>query len=165
MILQIEDWTFDVDVGKTMEYSAAEAAEHCDCGYCRNYYRAVDSVFPGLRPFLARFGVDVEAPDTLYPYDLQKDRMWYEGEYAVFGRILRAGENAVYNGETGQMQIIPIPVDSGEPSSFVLSIEGAELPWLLDEHMQDVVSPANEPDFQQQMWDNLLNKAQTDIIT
>ena len=53
MILQIDDWKFDIDMERTMEYSAKEAAEHCDCAYCRNFYAAVDEHCSDLRPFLA----------------------------------------------------------------------------------------------------------------
>ena len=37
MILKIDDWEFDIDLERTMAYSAAEAADHCTCAYCRNF--------------------------------------------------------------------------------------------------------------------------------
>lgn len=40
MILEIDGWKFDIDFERTMEYSAAEAKEHCNCAYCHNFYAA-----------------------------------------------------------------------------------------------------------------------------
>ena len=89
MILEIGDWIFDVDMTATMEYSATEALEHCLCCYCRNFYGSVDERYPGLRPFLAGFGVDVEAPDELMPFFPPSECVAF---YAVSGRILQEGQ-------------------------------------------------------------------------
>ena len=51
MVLKIDDWVFDVDITATMEYSTREAAAHCDCAYCRNFYAAVDDTYPQIRRF------------------------------------------------------------------------------------------------------------------
>ena len=159
MILKIEDWEFDIDMERTMEYSAAEAAEHCDCAYCRNFYASVDHECPELRPLLAQFGIDIEAPDALYPYDVQ-DWMRYEGEYVVFGKILREGNDRICV-ENGVYPYI-YPTKSSDyalaEAHFVLSLEELELPWILDEPLKDVRSMANEPSFLKRMWDKLLGK-------
>ena len=164
MFLQIQDWRFEVDLTATMAYSAAEAAEHCDCAYCRNFYTAVD---PHIRSFLTQFGLDVEAPDALYPYDLPDGRMLYKGEYVVFGRILEAGEEPLVPDPGGSVRIMPQWSDAYDHPQryFVLSLEGAVLPWLLEEPLDEVVSPANDPEFLEQMWDKLLEKAEPNTPT
>ena len=91
MIVKIDDWKFDVDITATMAYSAAEAAEHCTCGYCRNFYAAVDAVYPNLRRFFAEFGVHIEAPEELIPYE----PTLMEGSYAVCGRVLGVGSKPI----------------------------------------------------------------------
>ena len=63
MQMHIGAWLVDVDVPLNMEISAGQAREHCTCGYCRNFYAAVNTVCPSLRPFLAKLGIDVEGPD------------------------------------------------------------------------------------------------------
>lgn len=166
MIVAIDDWKFDIDMERTMEYSAAEAAEHCDCAYCRNFYAAVDDHCPELRPLLARFGIDVEGPDALYPYDAHKDRILYEGEYVVFGAILQQGKKPINFAGANAFVIWPT-AESGygfSESHFVLSLEGVEMEWVLDEPIKDVISPANEPSFLNKMWDRLLDKAENSNI-
>ena len=158
MILQIEDWKFDIDLQRTMEYSSQEAADHCDCAYCRNFYTAVDKVCRYLRPFLAQFGLDVEAPDVLYPYDID-GKMFYEGEYLVFGSIIERGKHAI---TVGSAYVEPMEKSTHEHDAahFVLSLENLEIPWELDEPLEDVISTANEPSFIQKMWDRLLTRGE-----
>ena len=154
MIIDFLDWKFDVDVERTMARSALEAAEHCTCGYCRNFYETVDEENPELRYFLAEFGVDIEAPDVLYPYDIDEE-MCYEGEYVVLGRILKQGSGPIH---VCGACILPTALSkhSVEQPHFLLSLYELELPWVLDEPLDDVVSTANEPSFQEQMWQRLL---------
>lgn len=160
MILEIDDWKFDVDIARTMEYSAAEAAEHCECAYCRNFYAAINDHCPELRTFLAQFGIDAEAPDALYPYDSHKDLLWYEGEYVVFGSILRFGKKPIVADASQIFLIEPLSEDrySLPQPYFLLSFDSVEMNWLLSEPMEEVISPANEPSFLKMMWDRLLGK-------
>lgn len=160
MRVTLGDWVFDVDIGATMEYSAAEAAEHCDCAYCRNFYAAVDAAYPELGPALADFGVDIQAPEELMPYDLD-DRMVYDGVWAVCGKVVKQGRGAV---SFGGISILPDPENSlnvncfcPEPY-FLLNVSGLELSWGLDEPMCEVLSPANQSSFLSKMWDRLLGK-------
>jgi hypothetical protein len=146
MIIKVDDWVFDVDLDTTMVYSAQEAQEHCTCGYCRNFYTAVDGVYPGLRPFLAQFGVDIEAPDQLIPYE----PTLMDGFYAISGRVIRFGSKPMFiDGLSicvADSDDLHVNVCCPEPY-FVLNTGLMELPWVLDEKMEDVVSPANDPDF------------------
>ena len=162
MILAIDDWRFEVDIAATMEYSTKEAAEHCDCAYCRNFYATVDSTYPELRPFLAQFGVDIEAPDELLPFDATL----YLACYCVNGRILSYGKPLIHAGdvkimpETAQDAMINIGLRA---PYFVISAGPFQLPWILDEPMVDVISPANEPSFLKKMWERLLGKNKKNI--
>lgn len=168
MRLKIADWEFDIDMERTMAYSAAEAAEHCDCAYCRNFYEVVDTDYPELRPFLAQFGLDIEAPDELMPYDVADD-MHYDGVYMVSGRILQKGQKPLL--DHGCLTIEAREYEDGllinhncpEPC-FALDVGTVILPWVLDEPMKDTISPANEPSFLKKMWDRLLGKAKKSDI-
>lgn len=163
MILQLDDWQFDIDMVRTMEYSALEVEDHCTCAYCRNFYAAVDHACPRLRPFLGQFGLDIEAPDALYPYDTYWDRMCYEGKYVVFGRIIQFGKKRF---DLQGAYIWPMLDDEFpiEEPHFILSLEELEIMWVLDEPMKEVLSPANEPGFLKKMWKRLLDKVKPDII-
>lgn len=171
MILQIDDWKFDIDMERTMEYSADEAAEHCDCAYCRIFYAAVDRTYPELRPFLAQFGLDIEAPGEMDTDIYRCDSIDYELGYIVFGKILRCGDTELFAGTLHASVVYPkrgtylweiMPKDA---ECFELSIPFFRLPWVLDEPMEDVVSPANEPSFLKKMWYRLLGKAKNSDIT
>ncbi len=160
MLLQIDDWKFDVDIEGTMAYSAAEATEHCDCAYCRNFYAAVDGAFPKLRPFLAQFGLDIEAPDELMPFTATNMMVLY----AVSGKILQYSKEPIM---LDGLRIDPEPHEVSRINTecprpiFILSVGTFDLPWVLDEPLveDEIVSPANEPSFLKKMWDRFLGKA------
>lgn len=164
MFIRINDWQFDVDMAATMAYSATEAAEHCLCGYCRNFYAAIDQVYPNLRPFLAQFGIDITAPDELLPYEPTV----YRACYCVSGRILQQGSGEI---TIDGISVIPEVSDqlyrnTGCPAPILcLSVGLIVLPWVLEEPMEDVESPANLPSFLKRMWDALLNRKPNDQIT
>lgn len=165
MILQIDDWKFDIDMTATMEYSANEAESHCDCAYCRNFYAALDGEYPNFRKFLADFGLDAEAPGELMPFD-EESGMLYLGEYVVSGRILQIGNQSLcvdgvyitpeYDSEINHTMLKPC---------FYLTLEGLHLPWVLDEPMKDVLSPANLPSFLKRMWKKLMSRQPKSDIT
>ncbi len=163
MIINIADWEFDIDLQRTMAYSHAEALAHCDCAYCRNFYLAVDNAYPQLRAFLTQFGVDLEAPDELMPYDVD-GRMLYEGTYVVFGRIRKPGKQGFAFGNASLLPMEEDGYDFEEPY-FVLTLERIILPWMLDESLKDVVSPANEPFFIDKMMDHLLQIQDDTLIS
>jgi len=147
MCIRIDDWEFAVDVTATMLYSAQEAAEHCTCAYCRNYYDSVDAAYPQLRPFLAQFGVDITAPDELIPYEPPTQMVAF---YGVSGKILRTGKKPLL---AGNLCIYPETVEEAKVNTFLskphffLRTDLMQLSWVLDEPMDEVCSPANQPDF------------------
>lgn len=141
MIVKIDEWVFDVDTAATMEYSAAEAAEHCTCANCRNFYAAVDEHYPQLRPFLAQFGLDMEAPDRMSPMDYSPERIDYDPMYYVFGKILQPGH---YELSAGRANIVVTPMDGTLEGRlyFQLDVYEVMLPWVLDEPFEGGVPTA-----------------------
>ncbi len=159
MLVLVDNWEFEVDMTATMAYSAQEAASHCDCAYCRNFYAAVDVAYPQLRPLLARFGLDIEAPDELMPFTATNVLCLY----AVCGRITKIGTaSLMIDGvriDPEERSISMINTDCPEPL-FVLSIGPFDLPWVLEEPLveEDIVSPANEPGFLRKMWKRIMKR-------
>ena len=158
MRMLLADWEFDVNIELTMELSADQASDHCMCGYCRNFYASIDSVCPTARRFLARFGLDIEGPDELCPIE----PTIYEASYIVQGSILRAG--------TVPLRIDNIPLqiltaDAADMATehpapyFVLRMGLIELPWVLDEPMDEVLSPTNEESYLKRIEEKLLQYA------
>lgn len=138
MIITIDEWVFDVDITATMEYSAQEAQEHCTCAYCRNFYAAVETYYPNLRPFLALFGLDIEAPDRMSPIGYSVKEICYDPEYYVLGRILHMGK---YEFSVGPANIC-VPDWEGEVNghpAFSLNVFEVLLPWVLDEPLEERV--------------------------
>lgn len=167
MIIESHGWKFDVDLTCTMAYSAAEAAEHCTCGYCRNFYAAVDSVYPQLRLFLAEFGIDIEAPDELMPFEIGA-QMVFDCTYAVCGRIIKEGEtNILLNGLSvcfTAENTYSVNHCCPEPNFFI-TVSDAQLPWVLEEPAQEVLSTANEDPFMRRMTDRIFDKNGSGLIT
>ena len=148
MILSIDDWIFNVDLDQTMEHSANCSHDHCLCGYCRNYYQTIDSGLEELRPFLAQFGSQPEAPVQLMPFEPTT----YLAFFRIYGSVLRKGRDCLY------VQDTPVMVRPEDSESFLLEVGELELPWVLDEAMEEVVSPANEPEFMEQMLKKWLER-------
>lgn len=163
MVFSIEDWEFDVDLSQTMAYSAAEAAEHCTCAYCRNFYAAVDDAYPQLRPFLANFGVDVEAPDELMPFTSTN----LLNLYAVCGKIRKAGSSPIFVSglriDPESQKVSMVNTACPEPL-FILSVGPFDIPWVLSEPPEEteIVSPANRPSFLKRMVNWLLGRNPSD---
>ncbi len=159
MILEIADWTFEVDMEATMAYSAQEAKEHCACAYCRNFYAAVDLTYPQLRPFLTQFGLDLEAPEELMPFDDGS----YEAVYAVSGKVLKVGKDLEIGGICVYFDS-PLEINTGCPAPcFLVDLGLFSLPWVLEETFEDVISPANEPGFLMRMLRKLLGRAEDTV--
>lgn len=146
MVLKIDDWVFRVDLERTKEHSSFVSSEHCTCGYCENYYRGVNLTYPGLKPFLAQFGIIIDGPSEMYPIE----PTLYLAGYRVFGEILTYGKAPV------MVDGIPVTAEPVDEVHFMLEVGEMPLPWLLAEDMNEVVSPANEPEFLEKMYRKLL---------
>lgn len=145
MILKLDDWCFRVDLEATQAHTTKNASDHCLCGYCKNYYDAVSAVYPALQDCLTRFGVNMNGPSELMPFE----PTLLLACYRVQGEILTWGSAQL---KVDGIQITP---ESGDDGSFLLWVGELALPWLQEEAAEDVVSPANLPEFlerMQQMW-------------
>ena len=69
MILEYGDWKFDVDVEATKERTRRYSFDHCECGYCKNFYEVIDQAHPQLRPALEPFGIHLEGPCEMVPFE------------------------------------------------------------------------------------------------
>lgn len=163
MLLSVHNWQFDVDVSLNMEISSAQAADHCLCGYCRNFYAAIDSACPSMRAFLAQFGADIEGPDELSPFE----PTIYEASYIINGTIRRTSDFDL------SVDGIPVRIVKSENADmdtvrsepyFVLVIGLIKLPWVLDEDPLEVISPANEEAYLRRMEKKLLDRLGDEIL-
>ena len=141
MIRRISDWCFDVDVDATLAHTKKNAADHCTCGYCKNYYESVARIYPQLIAFLEGFGVDFNGPSELMPFE----PTYLLACYRVHGRVVTWGNRTL------TIAGIPVTVELAEKGTFFLWVGEMELPWLQEEDMDEVVSPANLPEFLDRM--------------
>lgn len=139
--LTIADWTFRVDRNATREHTIMNSTDHCLCPYCRNYYETVDGAQPRLRQVLSLFGIQLEGPSEVMP--LQHNVIL--ACYRVMGSIVRKGSLHLY---VDDAELFP---EAGEDGSFLLWVGAMELPWVQPEPPEEVLSPANEPEFLERM--------------
>jgi len=78
----------------------------------------------------------------------------------VTGSILHRGKTA-FSVDGIPIQISDkLDMDHTLPTpSFGFIVGLMELPWVLDEPMEDVLSPANEPECLDRMWKKLLQRS------
>ena len=141
MILKFGDWKFRVDVEATKERTRKYSYEHCQCGYCKNFYDAIDIAYPELRPVMEHFGVHLEGPCELMPFEPTLMLACYR----VDGQILQWGRSSL------SVRGITILPEAGDESTFLLWVGEVQLPWLQKEPVEEVVSPANLPEFLERM--------------
>jgi len=162
MILNVADWTFDIDVSATMAYSAHVWEDHCTCGYCRNFYETLDDAYPKLKRFLKLFGMNSLTPEEMSPIEPTLCMF----SYCICGTIVKRGIFPLDSGDV----VFTVTTDDQNPlyeppfgkPFFVLTSGLLELPWVLDEDMDEVISPANEPEYLQRMMNRLLENADFD---
>lgn len=140
MTIRLADWIFQVDTEETANYTINCASDHCMCAYCRNFYETVDLAHPTLRPFLKQFGAVAEGPSEVMPLEPALILACYR----ITGKILCTGSKIHVDG-------VPIHPESAEDGTFLLWIGEMPLPWVQNEPAEDVVSPANQPEFLQRM--------------
>jgi len=141
VILKCADWEFRVDVGATAQKTRQNASDHCECGYCKNFYETVGSAYPRLKNFLEQFGIDMSGPSELMPFEPAVILACYR----VSGEILTWGNTQLC------VQGVPVLAESAEDGTFLLWVGEMELPWVQQERPEDVVSPANLPEFMERM--------------
>ena len=148
-MVSFADWCFEVDIASTMTRTTAYSEDHCTCAYCRNFYLALDRAYPSLRPFLATFGIYADGPSEVMPIEPNLIVVCYR----VTGQILHQGQGGFLYGD------IPVTVEACDDGTFLLWVGELEVPWLLEEDMDEVVSPANLPEFMERMERVLLQRS------
>lgn len=141
MILKLGDWRFRVDVDATAERTRQYSYEHCQCSYCKNFYDAIDVAYPELRSVMEQFGVNLEGPSELMPFEPTLMLACYR----VDGEILQWGKSRL------SVKGVTILPEAGDEDTFLLWVGEVHLPWLQQEAVEDVVSPANLPEFLERM--------------
>lgn len=145
MILEFADWRFRVDVDATRQRTSKYSFEHCQCGYCKNYYEAIDVAHPYLRQVVEKFGINLEGPSELMPFEPTLMLACYR----VDGQIIQWGHQAL------SVCGVPVIPEACDEETFYLWIGEMEVPWLQQEPAEEVVSPANLPEFldrMQKVW-------------
>ena len=145
MELNVSDWSFSIDKEATKAHTIRNSQDHCICGYCRNFYETIESSYPDLCAFLSRFGIYVHGPSEVMPFEPDYVLVCYR----VHGRITQWGSLPMY---VSEIMILP---ENGEDDTFLLWVGEMTLPWVQEEPMEDVISPANLPEFMdrmQQIW-------------
>lgn len=141
MIFELADWRIEVDVEATRQHTTENAADHCGCAYCRNYYETLQVVYPGLCTALTRLGIDPMGPSELMPFT----PTLFLACYRIQGTILQWGKHElVADG-------IPIVLEAADEDTFFLWAGEMELPWVQQEPSDAVSSPANLPGFLERM--------------
>lgn len=141
MILELADWRFQIDMEATRRNTLKNSQDHCECAYCKNYYEAMPVTYPELVAFLEQFGVNYQGPSEVMPFAPTLMLACYR----VQGKILEFGCSSLYGGE------VPLSVETADDASFFLWAGEMVLPWIQDEPEEDVISPANLPEFLQRM--------------
>ena len=145
MIFEIADWRFSVDIEATHRNTVRNASGHCECAYCKNYYEALPATYPGLCAALARFGIDPMGPCELMPFTPSVMLACYR----INGTIRQWGIQEL------AMGTVSITPEAEGEDTFLLWVGELELPWTQQESPEEVVSPANLPEFlerMQQVW-------------
>ena len=92
MILKLADWRFRVNVEATAERTRKYSYEHCQCSYCKNFYDAIDVAYPELRSVMESFGINLEGPSELMPFEPTLMLACYR----VDGEILQWGKSQLF---------------------------------------------------------------------
>lgn len=141
MILKLGDWRFRVNVEATAERTRKYSFEHCQCSYCKNFYDAIDLAYPELRPVMEQFGINLEGPCELMPFEPTLMLACYR----VDGEILKWGKAHL------SVKGVTLLPEAADDHTFLLWVGEMKLPWLQEEAVEDVVSPANLPEFMERM--------------
>ena len=98
-------------------------------------------VYPQICEFLREFGVDFYGPSEVIPFE----PTFVLSCYRIQGKIVKFGRESLF------VDSVPISPETADESSFYLWIGEMALPWLQEEAEDDVISPANLPEFMDRM--------------
>ena len=154
-MISLADWQFSVDVDATLEYTHKCSQDHCTCPYCRNFYENLDRAEPMLRPVLTKFGIYLNGPCEVMPFE----PTLVAACYRVTGQIISRGESSLHIND------VALCPEEADDATFFLWIGPVELPWTQETEMEEVLSPANQPEFMDRMMQRLLQWARdSDIV-
>jgi len=134
--IQKDEYVFEVDIEKTMDYYKTHSL--CECDNCRNYYSQIRGKFPKLEEFLSQFGIDISKPDEInMSYEKDNCIHYICVDYTVSGKVLNMGQ---YEIDIPDNQFLSLVITDGfnspnEQTSdyFTISIYSEfTLPWALD---------------------------------
>lgn len=150
MIITLGDWQFQVDAVATEDYTTRCSLDHCTCPYCKNFYENIDRTQPMLRPVLEKFGIFLNGPCEVMPFE----PTLVAACYRVTGKILSRGESYLH------VEDVPLRPEEADDRTFFLWIGPVELPWTQEIPVDEVLSPANQPEFMDRMMQRLLKWAE-----
>ena len=141
MKIRISDWCFEVDLESTFDHTLENSRDHCECAYCRNFYDCVDMIYPNVRTFLAQFGVVLDGPSELMPFEPTLILACYR----VQGSVLKWGNSPIY------VDGMHVTIEASEGNTFFIWLGEMTFPWCQSELIDEVISPANDLDFMERM--------------
>lgn len=154
MVITLADWQFQVNVKETENYTTKCSLDHCTCPYCTNFYDNADLAQPNLRPVLGKFGIFLNGPCEVMPFE----PTLVAACYRVTGQIVSRGEAYLH------VDDVPLRPEQADDHTFFLWVGPMELPWTQPEEMDEVLSPANQPEFMERMMQRLLQWAEDSNI-
>ena len=92
--MQIQDYTFEIDLEKTVEYYKTHGL--CDCDTCLRYYAVAKDRLPKLDAFLSKFGVDISRPDHVFSHEENGRLFCISVDYTVCGKIAVTGSSEIH---------------------------------------------------------------------
>lgn len=133
--IQKDDYIFEVDVEKTINYYKTHSL--CECACCENFYAQIKGKFPKLESFLSDFGVDISRPDECMSVELDNTIQYNGVDYTVCGKVTTMGQ---YEIDIQDSIFLSLIINDGFSSPneqtgdyFTISIVNFfELPWVLD---------------------------------
>ena len=63
-----------------------EMLKPCACGYCQLYCSKISECYPEIKKYLASIGVDISKPFELLSYSRDREVVYYDCMYIVFGQ-------------------------------------------------------------------------------
>ncbi len=136
----IKDCKFLVDKNATANYFT-EFNAPCDCTYCRNYFKAVQSV-PSVINFLNIFSVNVNRPDECIELDVdfKTKTLLYSVWYSVIGETEQSTKIQLLSDATAEI-LLPnnefSPNTEHDDNYFWICLE-MRLPWSLNEDINQL---------------------------
>ncbi len=87
--IQIQDYSFEIDLKKTAEYYRTHGL--CDCANCLSFYAHIKGSFPKMEAFLSEFGIDISRPDHVWSQEAGGVLHCISVDYTVCGKVTTTG--------------------------------------------------------------------------